>query len=483
MKLEGLEPKAFFTHFEAISQIPRGSGNEKAVSDFVANFARKLNYKVVQDGLNNVIIYKPASPGYEKKPAVILQGHLDMVCEKNEGTHHDFMKDPLDIYIDGDFVKARGTTLGADNGTAVALCMAILEDKNLKHPALEMALTTEEETGMAGAEGLDSTLFSATRMLNLDSGAEKVVTIGCAAGVTVSYEIHGEKEAVPEGFTAYDLKIGGLRGGHSGVDIHEERGNALVIMGHVLSALASECEMRLARLQGGMKINAIPREATAVFLVPSGQKRQVTACIAACSKRYGDLFRLTEPGLFVFSGEMGVGIPTQVFSVPCAVKIVSTLLLLPNGVLAMSRDIPGLVASSCNVGVLETTKRGVTISCFPRGASRTHILETETKIQALATLTGALVKFIQRSPAWEYNPDSALLKSVVEVYEAKNGEKPVVTALHAGLECGILAEKLPGLDIVSLGPDTFDLHTPDERLSVSSVQRVWGMLLSLLEII
>jgi dipeptidase D len=481
MILSALQPQPFFTHFEAISQIPRGSGNEKAVSDHVLAFARNLGYEAVQDELHNVIIYKPASPGCENRPAVILQGHLDMVNEKNAGTEHDFTKDPLRLYVDGDFVKARGTTLGADNGTAVAMCMALLEDKTLKHPALEMVLTTEEEVGMAGAMGLDAGLLSATRMINLDASEEKVVVIGCAAGVTVDYALPAVWEGVPEGMAAYTLTVTGLRGGHSGADIHKERGNALVILGCMLEALENDCDVRVAEISGGMKLNAIPREAEAKILVPAGQGEGLKSFIAKYHHMLGYMYHKTEPGLAITCAPSEVS--ARVLSRESVYKIINSLLLLPNGVLAMSQDMPGLVASSCNVGVLETGPDGVHISCFPRGATQYHVRITETQIRALSALTGAKTRFVQRSPAWAYNPDSALLKTVVECYERQNGGAPGVTALHAGLECGIFAEKMPGLDIVAMGPDTFDLHTPDERLSVPSLGRTWALLLKVLEVL
>ncbi|MCL2203454.1 MAG: aminoacyl-histidine dipeptidase [Defluviitaleaceae bacterium] len=479
MVLANLQPQAFFTHFEAISQIPRGSGNEKAVSDFVAGFARNLGYKVVQDSLQNLIIYKPASPGHESRPAVILQGHLDMVCEKNAGTAHDFMTDPLKLVVDGDFVRAEGTTLGADNGTAVALCMAILEDKSLQHPPLEMVLTVEEETGMAGAEGLDAKLFSATRMLNLDSSKERTITIGCAAGVTVEYDLPLSFEAVPQDMAAFTLTIKGLHGGHSGADIHKGRGNALVILGCVLAALEKDCKIRLAKAHGGMKLNAIPREALAEILVPQAHASAMLAQVEECFRSFKDMYKATEPGLKITCES--APLPARLFAANSSDKLIASLLLLPNGVQSMSQEMPGVVAASCNLGVLETQKDAVRISCFPRGATQNHLSRMEQQIRALASRTEARTRFIQRSPAWAFNPDSELLKTVVACYEKQNGEKPTVTALHVGLECGILAEKLPGLDVVSLGPDTFDLHTPDERLSISSTQRVWTFLLRLLE--
>ncbi|MCL2364468.1 MAG: aminoacyl-histidine dipeptidase [Defluviitaleaceae bacterium] len=483
MKISDLQPTRFFTHFEALSQIPRGSGNEQAASDFVAQFARDLGCKVVQDALMNVIVYKPASPGYEDKPAVILQGHLDMVCEKNADTVHDFEKDPLDLYLNGDHLKARGTTLGADNGTAIALCMALLEDKAARHPALEMIFTVEEETGMAGAEGLDAALFSATRMLNLDSSDEGIITIGCAAGVTVEYELPITREDAPQGYNAYTLAVKGLHGGHSGGDINKGRANALVLLGCVLAALDKGCDLRVSNVAGGMKLNAIPREATAKIFLLADQTDKMAACIAECQRAFAEMYKATEPGLaityeaFVLPADP---LPMTVLSKDTSDKLIASLLLLPNGVQAMGQDMPDVVAASCNVGVVKTDGDAIIIECFPRGATADYLKGMEQQIRTLAERTGASTRFIQRSPAWAFDTSSALLKTAVAVFEAQYGHAPKVTAVHAGLECGILAEKLPGLDIISVGPQTDDLHTPDERLSISSLQRVSEYLSNLL---
>jgi dipeptidase D len=342
-----------------------------------------------------------------------------------------------------------------------------------------MVLTVEEETGMAGAEGLDASLFKGTRMLNLDSSREKIVTVGCAAGVTVEYDLPlaWETAGSSNRGTAFSLTVKGLHGGHSGSDINKGRGNALVILGCVLAALEKDYGIRLARLSGGMKLNAIPREANAVFIVPDEHREAIASGAAESARNLSALYKDADPGLQILCEPADA--PERVFSQELSDKVIASLLLLPNGVQAMSPDMPNLVAASCNVGVAETTGDRVRFSCFPRGATQAYIEKMEAQIRELAARTGADTHFVQRSPAWAFNPESKLLETVVKTYETQNGEKPTVTALHAGLECGIFAEKLPGLDIVSLGPDTHDLHTPDERLSISSLQRVWGFLLAL----
>ncbi|MCL2528628.1 MAG: aminoacyl-histidine dipeptidase [Defluviitaleaceae bacterium] len=478
MILSNYQPKRVLHHFEAISQIPRGSGNEKEVSDYIAAFAKDLNLKYVQDPHNNLIIYKPGTPGKENAEPIILQGHLDMVCEKNAGTVHDFLKDPIKLYVDGDYIKADGTTLGADNGIAVAMCMALLEAGNLAHPPLEVVLTTDEETGMSGALNLDYGLLKGRRMANLDSGRAGGFVAGSAAGSTAEYSLTADWQAPGAFSEAYKLTIKGLHGGHSGGDIKLERGNAIRILGIVLSALEKAADIRIAEVGGGMKVNAIPREAWACVAAGPGSKDKLQSALDKSAHTLKDFFRVADPGLEI---EL---LPTEatnrVLAECCGKSLIDSLLLLPNGVQAMSRDIDGLVAASNNMGVLETLDNAIKISCMPRGASREFTLYVEEKINALARLTGAAAKFIQRSPAWAFNPDSDILRMFAAYFTKINGREPAISAMHGGLETGIFFEKLPGIDIVSFGPNMEDLHTPEERLSISSTGKVWEFLCGVL---
>ena len=478
MILSKCEPKQVFHHFEAISQIPRGSGNEKAVSDYIAAFAKELGLKYVQDASHNLVIYKDGTPGYENSEPVILQGHLDMVCEKNAGTVHDFLKDPIKLYVDGDYVKARGTTLGADNGIAVAYCMALLEADNLSHPPLEVMLTSDEEAGMTGAMNLDADLLKGRRMVNLDSGKVGLFTAGSAAATTAEYTLPAEWETPKGAVEAYTVTVKGLHGGHSGGDITKERGNANRILGIILDALQKAGEIRIAHVSGGMKVNAIPREAKAVITIKPTDKANLQDAFDKCAATLAMFFRVADPGLEIaFEPASPI---KKVMSNESGKKLVASLLLLPWGVQAMSKDIEDLVAASCNIGVLETLGDAVKISCMSRGASDEHTQHTEVKISTLAELTGAETQFVHRSPAWAFNPDSDILKKFVSYYEKLNGVAPTVTAIHGGLECGIFADKLPGLDIVAMGPDMYDLHTPEERLSISSAEVIWKFLCGVL---
>ncbi|MCL2404949.1 MAG: aminoacyl-histidine dipeptidase [Defluviitaleaceae bacterium] len=474
MSLLSYEPKRVFYYFDAISQIPRGSGNEKSVSDYIAAFAKQLGLKCVQDAYYNLVIYKPGTPGYEGQMPLILQGHLDMVCEKNTGTVHDFESDPLKLYVDGDYLRADGTTLGADNGIAVAMCMALLEAGDIAHPPLEVVLTSDEEAGMGGALNLDFGLFKGRRMINLDSSTEGSFIVGCAAGTIAEYKIPAIWEASGEFTQFYTVNVKGLTGGHSGGDIHLERGNAIRILGNVLSALESTADIRIASVRGGMKVNAIPREAEALVAINPDDISKIHAAFDACVADMSMFFRVADPGLDITLSAAGTG--DKVLAAACGEKLIASLILLPSGVLIMSRDIAGLVASSSNIGVIETLTDTIKITCMPRGASNAHNHQTEVKIDALARLTGAEFVFTQRSPAWPLNPESGLLAMFAASYKHKYGKEAKVTAIHAGLECGIFVDNLPGLDIISMGPDIHDLHTPDERLSISSTARVWEFL-------
>ncbi|MCL1883350.1 MAG: aminoacyl-histidine dipeptidase [Defluviitaleaceae bacterium] len=465
--------------FLEISKIPRGSGNEKSVSDFVADFGRKRGADVAQDEWHNLIIKKAASAGYESKPPIILQAHLDMVCEKNADTQHDFLNDPIDIYVDGDFIKARGTTLGADNGIGVALCMAFL-DGEFKHPPLEIVLTSEEETGMSGAENLDISLLSGKRMINLDSSDETTFTMGCAAGTTSEFIIPLEW-ASHEG-TSYEISVKGLKGGHSGGDIEKERANALRILAFILDELEKNADVSIAEISGGMKVNAIPREAVASIYIPESMTTEAERIIENCKENFSNQFRVSDSGLKInFTKKKAKKFLTK----NCTRKIISALLLIPNGAISMSLEIENLPNASCNIGVAETTNEHIKISSMPRGAAEYYTRQIEAQISTLALHLGANVNFVQRSPAWPYNPDSRLLKSAIETYLRSYKTEPIATAVHGGLECGIFIakflEKGTLLDIISFGPNSYDYHTPDEKLSISSVERVWEFLKNLLE--
>jgi len=479
--LEKLEPKNVFENFLEISKIPRGSGNERAVSDFIADFAQKNGAKAVQDKWNNLLIKKPGAAGFEKKPPVILQAHLDMVCEKNAATKHDFTQDPIDVYEDGGFLKARGTTLGADNGIGVAMCMALLSG-DFSHPPLEIILTTDEEAGMSGAENFDITQLDGRRMINLDSNDDTTFTMGCAAGSVVEFDIPVTHTEISD-CTRCEISVGGLTGGHSGVDIHLGRGNALRILGFVLDAALSAGDVSLGEISGGMKVNAIPREASAVILFPHAEKEKISAVLDEISANIKKQFSSSDPGLEIsrnFSASSGKNLG---FSNSRA--IVNALIVFPCGVLAESREISDFVTASSNIGRVEVIGETVKISAMARAADLFLTGQIEAQIIALAALCGAKYEFLQRTPAWPYNPESGLLKIARETYKSVFGSDAEIIAIHAGLECGLFsqkfAEKNELIDILSFGPNAYDYHTPGERVEIASVARVWKLLLEILK--
>ena len=475
MVLANCKPQEVLQHFEAISQIPRGSGNEKAVSDYIANFAKNLGLKYIQDKLNNLIIFKPATVGYENSPAVILQAHLDMVCEKNAGTNHDFLKDPIKLYIDGDKLKAHGTTLGADNGIGVALSMAVLESTNLQHPPIEVILTVDEEAGMTGANFLDTTTLKAKKMINLDSGDETEFTMGCAAGSMAEYTlpVNWNNTSSP----GYKVSVTGLKGGHSGGDITDDRGNAMGILAHVLSRLNEKYEgIGIASVSGGMKVNAIPREAEAIITIEKCSNiNEAKDLLQLAKAEFLKTYNTTDLNITIEESTA-----TKVIDNESCEKLLASLLLMPLGVISMSREIECLPNASCNIGVLETLENAIKISVMPRGSANHFIGQTETKIKHLAKLTGSTVVFTQRSPAWPYDPNSALLKVAMASYEKVFNRTAKVTATPGGLECGLLSEKIPELDIIAFGPTSVDIHTPEEWLSIKSTENVWIFLQDIL---
>jgi dipeptidase D len=478
MPLPPLEPASVFRFFEALSQIPRGSGNEKAVSDYVKRFALEKKLEVVQDEYHNLIIKKPASPGYENHEAVILQAHLDMVCEKNTGTEHDFETDPIELVLVGDILRANNTTLGADNGIAVAVYMALL-DGAFVHPPLEVVLTADEEAGMSGAEKIDLSSLKGRRMINLDSSEEGIFFAGCAGGIKAAYRLPHEWEESGAYTAAYRLTVKGLQGGHSGGEINRERGNSIRILGRLLYDLLKKTDARIACVQGGMKLNAIPREAEAVVAVRPSDAETVKSIVACFAEEVSDEYRVADPGLTVIVNETDGA--KCVLSRDCGHAIVQSLLLLPNGVAAMSLDTPGLVETSCNIGVVEQNEHITSVHIMPRSLVSSRLSMIRHQIQSAADATGAKVYFSNRYEPWAYNPQSALRETAVGVFRGLYDKAPQVTAVHAGLECGIFGGKIPGLDMISFGPDIWELHTPHEHLSASSVKRVWEYLLALLK--
>ena len=463
--LKDLHPRRVFEIFEEICAIPHGSGNTDALAQYCLDFAAERNLTAWKDEGGNVVIRKPAAPGYENAEPVIIQGHLDMVTEKSADCDIDFAKDGLRLRVNGDWVSAEGTTLGGDDGIAVAMGLAILDEKDAGHPELEILLTRDEETGMYGALELEGDKIRGRRLVNIDSENEGVFTVSCAGGIHVQCD--WDTESVPAEGTVISVTIEGLTGGHSGVEIHHGRANACALMGRVLKDL----NCRIVSLTGGGKANAIARQATAVVCVEAGWEEKIKVLEAKLQLQYRD----TDPNFRIRAEKIAAD---RMMSEQSNLRCIAFLSQCPNGVVAMSEEIPGLVKTSLNLGILKATPEHFSALCSIRSSD-------ENEKQKLAD---EIVKFAHNDavltdgyPAWEYKKDSGLRDTMVDVYEKMYGKKPTVEAIHAGLECGMLAGKLPGLDAVSIGPDMQDIHTPQERLSISSTGRVWEFLLEVLK--
>lgn len=476
--LEHLEPQNVFHYFEEICAIPHGSGNTRQISDYLAAFARDHKLSYVQDELGNVIIRKPAAPGYEEAPAVILQGHMDMVAEKAPGSAHDFTKDGLKLeVVDDAFVTAKDTTLGGDDGIAIAYGLALL-DGDYPHPAIELLITVDEEIGMLGARGLDCSQLKGRRFINLDSEEEGNLWVSCAGGLRGISRIPVEY-AAGEGRLG-ELKVSGLTGGHSGSEIDKIRCNANIVMGRVLYELRAEADFEIRSLEGGAKDNAIPRECTAGILVAPGQEEAIWACVGRIQEDLRAEYAGTDGGVQVEAvfGEEG---EAQVLTPVSREKVIFFLMHVPDGVQKMSGNIPGLVETSTNLGILRLDGQELRTKACVRSSVTSGKEALSEKICHLTEFLGGEYEVTGDYPAWEYNQDSPLREEMVRVYREMYQADPNVVAIHAGLECGLFYEKIKGLDCVSLGPNMKDIHTTEEMLDIASVRRVWEYLLRVLE--
>jgi len=475
------EPKKVLGFFEKISRIPRGSGNEKAISDYLVKFGEKRGLVVKQDESWNVLIYKPGCFGLENQPPLVLQSHMDMVCEKNADTEFNFLTDPISLEVDGDFLYAKGTTLGADNGVGVALSMAILDSDDIPHPPLEVLFTVEEEITMKGIANIDASLFSGRRMINMDSGSDSAFCVGCAGGGRFYFKVPTTKEPMPPNMTHKTITVRGLLGGHSGIEIHLGKANSNRLLARVLDALF-ELDIRIITMTGGLKANAIPREAEAEIAIPTAKIADAEQIIANLQKDMRTEYRAPDPNIKL-TLLASTNTATEVFTKDCTKKLISAIMLLPLGVLHMSQDISGLVEVSNNIGVVQTTENAVSIDCALRSSVPSRYVFASKQIMALGAALGADVKFIHAYPGWVYNPESQLLATATEIYREIYKKTPQIEAVHAGLECGFMMEKIPDMDIISYCCQIVDAHTPNEHLSIPSLERVWKFTIALLKML
>lgn len=478
--LEGLEPERVFYYFEEISKIPRCSFHEEKISNYLAEFGRKLGLETIQDDALNVIIKKPGTPCYENRPTVILQGHMDMVCEKEESSNHDFSKDPIKLKVEGDFITADGTTLGADNGIAVAMCLALLESKDIPHPPLEVLITSNEESGMDGAKGLDPNNLKGKILINIDSEEEGTALVSCAGGerdlvtIPIEWEPSGKLEA-------YYIKTIGLQGGHSGMEINKGRGNANRIIARILSHVKSQFDVKLARIEGGSKANAIPRNGLALVLVDKEDEDAFLKAVKTMERHIQNELKSSEPD-FSIAVEKTDEKVEKVFTEDSFNRVIAALMLIPTGVQTMSMEIEGLVESSNNMAIVKTESDKVTIESALRSSKSSLKEFISHQIEAVAKLVKGTWESSGAYPAWEYKEESKIREVFKKVYREQFGKELKIEAIHAGLECGLFDEKFGGsLDMISFGPNMYGVHTPQEKLSISSVQRTYQFLLNVLK--
>ena len=480
--LANLDTQLLWKYFLELSRIPRGSKAEAAAAAWVAEQGRALGLEVAQDAVGNVLIRKPATPGRENHPTIALQAHVDMVCEKNESTRHDFTRDPIQLVRDGDTLRASGTTLGADNGIGVCAALAVLASKTLQHGPVEAIITIDEETGLTGANNLQPGWMKAKYLLNMDSEEEGILTIGCAGGIDSLATRKLTRTAPQAGTLPYRLKVFGLRGGHSGIDINSGRGNAIRILAQLLSALAGSFPFQLGAVKGGNKRNALAREASAVLYLDPARAAAVQAELARHEAHWQAALGAFDPGL-VMTMEVQDEQGGQAMSAQDAQSLIQVLLTLPHGVEAMSPAIAGLVQTSVNLGVVDAdTQSGVaTVNLLTRSSIDASKLALTQRIAAAAVSAGFEHSTSGGYPGWKPEPAASIVKLMNEVHQAEFGRPMEVVAIHAGLECGLIGEKYPGMEMASFGPNMWDVHTPDEHVSIASVGHFWKLLVAVLE--
>ena len=482
MELKDLQPAEVWKHFHSLTQIPRPSGVKKQVSDFLADYGRSLGLETIQEEIGNVIIRKPASKGYENKPGVILQAHMDMVPQKNSDKVFDFEKDPIQAYVDGEWVRADGTTLGADDGIGVAAAMAILADNTLQHPALEAFFTVDEETGMYGANALQGGVLKGSTLLNLDCETEGELYIGCAGGVDTTATFHYSPVPVPEGDVALRVTLRGLHGGHSGCDIHLQRANAIKLLFEFIKEAVSEYEARLAYIEAGTLRNAIPREAFAILTVPAEGKQE----LLELADFYEDLFIKEYDGI-----EDDIHLTVEDADVK-ALKgllpedtqdfLIHAITICPHGVYRMSTDMPGIVETSNNLAMISMDEQQIKVMCLSRSNIESRKEEFMEILDSCFRLAGADIEFSGSYNGWKPNPNSRILDTMQEVYKQTfPGKEPKVMVIHAGLECGIISTNYPGLDMISFGPTIVHPHSPSEAVNIKTVEQFYQFLVATLK--
>jgi dipeptidase D len=470
-----------FERFEQISSVPRGTKREQKISQWLQDWAKEYGFSSRTDSTGNLVIYIPASSGMENTPTIILQGHMDMVCEKTPDSTHDFTRDPIRILRDGDWLKADRTTLGADNGIAIAISLALAEDETASHPPLELLFTVEEEIGIGGASTLEPSLISGKTMINLDSEEEGSFIVGCAGGKTTFIHLPCAQESLPDDQDVFHLSVSGLQGGHSGVEINKQLANANKILARALDRISQKVPVRLVTLKGGTARNAIARDAEVTITCSQENESVLREQVNVFEREARGEYSKSDAGLSILFETSQRESDAKALNLADSAKIIQLLMALPHGVIYMSASVEGFVETSTNLAVLDLKDDGLHITTLQRSNSMSRLDEIDRRIEAIARLAGAEISFTEGYPAWQPDMDSPLLARSVKVYETLFKQKPMVEMIHAGLECGIIGDRCGGLDMISLGPTIKGAHSPNEMLYIPSVTRVWSFLIGLLQ--
>jgi len=478
---KNIEPIEIWSHFADLNAVPRPSKKEEKIIQFMVDFGNQLQLETLVDKIGNVIIKKPASKGMENRKTVVLQGHLDMVHQKNATTDFDFEEEGINMFVEGDWVKAKGTTLGADNGLGVAAIMGILSSKDIEHPAIEALFTIDEETGMTGAVGLDATFLTGEILLNLDTEEDDEIGIGCAGGIDITATRNYSEEEIPEKTTAFSITISGLNGGHSGMDIHKGLGNANKIMNRLLFDGFPNFGLRISEINGGSLRNAIPRESVAKFVVDTISKAPFLSETNELINQIKQELSIIEPNLKINIEEIPT--PKSVVEIDIQEEFLKAVYATLNGVFRMSPDVENLVETSNNIAKVELKNGCISVGCLARSSSESGKKDVSNSIRSSFELAGFEVEFSGAYPGWLPNMNSEILKIVSKTYQELFQKEPKIAACHAGLECGILGQNYPKIDMISFGPNIKGAHSPDEKAQISSTQKFWKLLLQILKII
>ncbi|MBE3656642.1 cytosol nonspecific dipeptidase [Vibrio navarrensis] len=480
-EISSLSPAPLWQFFDKICSIPHPSKHEEALAQYIVTWATEQGLEVRRDPTGNVFIKKPATAGMENKKGVVLQAHIDMVPQKNEDTDHDFTRDPIQPYIDGEWITAKGTTLGADNGIGMASCLAVLASSEIKHGSLEVLLTIDEEAGMTGAFGLEAGWLEGEILLNTDSEQEGEVYMGCAGGINAELFFDIQREALPQGYVARQLILKGLKGGHSGCDIHTGRGNANKLMARFLAGHANELDMRLIEFRGGSLRNAIPREAFVTVALPEENLSKLAKLFEFYTELLKSELGKVETNLVTFNQEASSD--AQVLVMADQQRLIAALNACPNGVMRMSDEIEGVVETSLNVGVIKTEENKVSVLCLVRSLIDSGRTQVESMLKSVAELAGARIELSGAYPGWKPDADSEIMAIFRDMYQGIYGHKPNIMVIHAGLECGLFKKPYPQMDMVSFGPTIKFPHSPDEKVKIDTVQLYWDQMVALLEAI